>query len=44
MPLSHAGPSRIELESWNDAKIVIEAAGLTAVFAGPSDYVEQFEP
>jgi hypothetical protein len=44
MPLSHIGPSRIELESWNDANVVIEGQGVTAMFAGPAEYVEEFEP
>jgi hypothetical protein len=42
LPLSHKGPSRIELESWNELKIVITGDGLTAVFAGPPEYVEEF--
>ena len=44
MPLSHVGPSKLELESGNDAKIVIEGEGVTAAFAGPPEYVEEFEP
>jgi hypothetical protein len=44
MPLTHVGPSRIELESWNDVKVVIEGAGLSAVFAGPPEYIEDFQP
>ena len=44
MPLSHVGPSKIELESRNEAKIIIEGAGVTATFAGAAEYVEEFEP
>ena len=44
MPLDHEGPSRIELETWNDAKIVVEGRKLTAVFVGPAEYVEEFKP
>lgn len=44
MPLNHVGPSRIELESWNETRIVFEGDGLTASFAGPPEYVEEFTP
>lgn len=44
LPLNHAGPSRLELESWNEAHIVIEGNGVTAVLAGPPVYVDEFEP
>jgi hypothetical protein len=44
MPLNHAGPSRIEFQSWNEARIVIEGDGVTGAFMGPPVYVEDFEP
>jgi len=44
MPLDHVGPSRIELESWNDARILIEGDRVTCEFVGPPAYVERFEP
>ena len=44
MPLNHVGPSRIELESWNDVGIVIDGNGVEGAFVGPPVYVEEFEP
>jgi hypothetical protein len=44
MPLNHMGPSRIELESWNDARIIIESDGVSGHFVGPPVHVEEFEP
>lgn len=44
MPLTHVGPSRTELESWNDVSIVIDGNGVEGEFAGPPVYVEEFEP
>jgi len=44
MPVKHVGTSRLELESWNDAKIVIEGNGISGAFAGPPQYVEDVGP
>lgn len=44
MPLSHMGPCRLELESWNDVRVIIEGEGVTSDFAGPPVYVEEFNP
>jgi hypothetical protein len=44
MPLSHVGPSRIELESCNGACVVIEGDGVTGNFVGTPVYIEEFEP
>ena len=44
MPVMHVGTSRLELESWNDARIVIEGDGVSGAFAGPPEYVEDIDP
>lgn len=42
MPLSYVGLSRLEIESWNEVRVVIEGEGVTIDFAGPPVYVEEF--
>lgn len=44
IPLDHRGSSRLELESWNDVRIVLEGEGVTATFVGPPEYIEEFAP
>ena len=44
IPLDHAGPSRLELESWNERRVTIEGQGVSCQLAGPATYVEDFEP
>jgi len=44
LPLEFVGTSRLELESWNDVRVVLEGEGVTATLAGPPDHVEEFEP
>jgi hypothetical protein len=44
LPLDHLGLSRLELESWNDVRVVIEGDGVSATLAGPPEYVEEFKP
>jgi hypothetical protein len=44
MPLNHVGSTRIEFESWSEARIVIEGDGVIGAFTGPPTYVEGFEP
>jgi hypothetical protein len=44
MPLDHVGPSRLELESWNEVKVVIEGGGVTCRLVGPPIYLEEFKP
>jgi hypothetical protein len=42
IPLQHVGSCRIEFESWNEARVVIDGDGVTGVFVGPPVYVEDF--
>jgi len=44
MPRSHVGPSSIEFESSNEARIAIEGDGITGDFARPPVYVEDIGP
>jgi hypothetical protein len=42
MPLDRIGSTRLELHSWNDAKIVIEGDRVTGSLIGPARYIEEF--
>lgn len=44
IPLDHAVPSRLELESWNELMVAIEGQGLSCQLVRPAVYVEDFEP
>ena len=42
MPLNRIGASRLELRSWNEAKVVLEGDGVMGSFIGPAKYIEEF--
>lgn len=44
MPLDHAGPTRLELESWNDTRLIVEGDAVAGTFVGVPRYIEEFDP
>jgi len=44
LPLEFLGASRLELESWNDVRVILEGEGVIASVVGPPENVEEYGP